>query len=524
MSRGALEMISRMQQQELEIQGVIGTIYANIDQLCRSELVVCLPKLHKSLSSLLGKHFHSTKHLGRKLGEDHPMATMWRQRVDEVHEEANEAIRCLSIVLRNYNDDWWWATDEIEDSTSAQAVAASELRVAEDVLPAALQVQVTVKGNDAAANLPIGGVATVINTADADTATRSQDAQSEGWEAPAEAPADTMPPAVIQVQLCPDEQKDAAANLPVGGMVTGDHPSQAEAAQEIARLSPNKSASESVQIFSGTAKPALAIQMLHSAQTKTARTTQPETKASSVEARDASPYLPVDSVTTGVQPSHAEEYYKPQCTPEADVCSKEAAHPSQILNRCLAQASTAAEKLDRLSAPQAGCGKHGLARVHPIDQVHLDPREQLDVVLARAKALLGKLDHLATRVAGPRDPNRQVVAATDISAEHVGDRMTGPRDPDQMVAATNISAELVGDRLTGQRDPDQVVRATDIPAELVGDRMIGPIDPDQVVAATEISAELVVDRVTGPRDPDQVVAATDISAQLVGDSDSQSDR
>ena len=533
-------MISRMQQQELEIQGVIGTIYANIDQLCRSELVVCLPKLHKSLSSLLGKHFHSTKHLGRKLGEDHPMATMWRQRVDEVHEEANEAIRCLCIVLRNYNDDWWWATDEIEDNTSAQAVAASELRVAEDVLPAALQVQVTVKGNDAAANLPIGGVATVINTADADTATRSQDAQSEGWEAPAEAPADTMPPAVIQVQLCPDELKDAAANLPVGGMATGDHPSQAEAAQEVARLSPNKSASASVQIFSGTAKPALAIQMLHSAQTKTARTTQPETKASSVEARDASPYLPVDSVTTGVQPSHAEEYYKPQCAPEADVCSKEAAHPSQILNRCLAQASTAAEKLDRLSAPQAGCGKHGLARVHPIDQVHLDPREQLDVVLARASALLGKLDNLATRVAGPRDPNLQVVAATDISAEHVGDRMTGPRDPDQMVAATNISAELVGDRMTGQRDPDQVVLATDIPAELVGDRMIGPIDPDQVVAATEISAELVVDRVAGPRDPDQVrgqitphlmtepnpevVAATDISAQLVGDSDSQSDR
>ena len=106
-------MISRLQQQEFEIQGVVSTIYGNIDQLCRSELVVCLPKLHKGLSSLLGKHFHGTKHLVRKLGQDHPMATMWMQRVDEVYAEANEAIRCLGIVLRNFNDDWWWGTDEL---------------------------------------------------------------------------------------------------------------------------------------------------------------------------------------------------------------------------------------------------------------------------------------------------------------------------------------------------------------------------------------------------------------------------
>ena len=258
MSRGALEMISRMQQQELEIQGVIGTIYANIDQLCRSELVVCLPKLHKSLSSLLGKHFHSTKHLRRKLGEDHPMATMWRQRVDEVHEEANEAIRCLSIVLRNYNDDWWWATDEIEDNTSAQAVAASELRVAEDVLPAALQVQVTVKGNDAAANLPIGGVATVINTADADTATRSQDAQGGQQREKAQPVAGLQ--AADATQLANQvhvnttiEASCASPHSPVGKVASGGHPATLEVAP---RFQPAADVAQFNNRTAGTTPPA----------------------------------------------------------------------------------------------------------------------------------------------------------------------------------------------------------------------------------------------------------------------------
>ena len=119
---------------------------------------------------------------------------------------------------------------------------------------------------------------------------------------------------------------------------------------------------------------ALAIQMLHSAQhrSRTARMTQQQPAAQlkvhvykPVEASDASPHLPVGSMATGGQPSQAGEHYRPQAAPEADVSSKEAAQPSQILCRCLAQASAAAEKLDRLSASQAGCGEKVLARVHP---------------------------------------------------------------------------------------------------------------------------------------------------------------
>ena len=201
------------------------------------------------------------------------MATMWMQRVDEVYAEANEAIRCLGIVLRNFNDDWWWGTDELEDNTSARAEAASELRVVEDLLPAAsqvdsggttvdtnpaarheaapqvdthaaagpqgadsiipaaLQVQVnvcTVKTSDAASNLPIGGVAAV-GTADTDTAFRPQDALAEGGQQREEAQpaaglhtADTIQPATVQVQVCTVKVNDAAANLPAGNVDSGD--------------------------------------------------------------------------------------------------------------------------------------------------------------------------------------------------------------------------------------------------------------------------------------------------------------
>ena len=423
MSRGALAMISRLQQQEFEIQGVISTIYGNIDQLCRSELVVCLPKLHKGLSSLLGKHFHGTKHLVRKLGEDHPMATMWMQRVDEVYAEANEAIRCLGIVLRNFDDDWWWGTDELEDNTSAQAEAASELRVAEDVVPAvlqvdsggtavdtnpaarheaapqvdtqaaagpqgadsiqpaALQVQVnvcTVMACDAASNLPIGGVA-ALGTADADTAFRPQDALAEGGQQREEAQpaagiqtADTIQPATDQVQVCTVKVNDAAANLPAGNVDSGD---------AVAVDTDKASRPQDAQADGG--------QQREEALAAAVDTMQPETEqvqVYSVEFNDAAYNLPPGTMVIGDQPSHAEV----------------ASQPSQILNRCLARASAAANKLDRLSGSQAKDGKPALASLYPTNKALQSPGAQLDSVLARTASLLEKLNNLSSRVSGTK--------------------------------------------------------------------------------------------------------------------------
>ena len=257
------------------------------------------------------------------------MATMWMQRVDEVYAEANEAIRCLGIILRNFNDDWWWGTDELEDNTSARAEAASELRVVEDLLPAAsqvdsggttvdtnpaarheaapqvdthaaagpqgadsiipaaLQVQVnvcTVKASDAASNLPIGGLAAV-GTADADTAFRPQDALAEGGQQREEAQpaaglqtADTIQPATVQVLVCTVKVNDAAANLPAGYVDSGD---------AVAVDADKASRPQDAQVDSG--------QQREEALAAAADTMQPETEQVqfySVEFNDAAYNLP----------------------------------------------------------------------------------------------------------------------------------------------------------------------------------------------------------------------------------------
>ena len=68
------DMLCRLQQQELNIRGVIGAVYESIDQYCRSELRFCLPRLQKVLVSLLQEHTRSTRHLERELGKDRPKA------------------------------------------------------------------------------------------------------------------------------------------------------------------------------------------------------------------------------------------------------------------------------------------------------------------------------------------------------------------------------------------------------------------------------------------------------------------
>ena len=53
------DMLCRLQKQELNIRGVIETVYESIDQNCRSELRFCLPGHQKVLVSLLQEHTQS---------------------------------------------------------------------------------------------------------------------------------------------------------------------------------------------------------------------------------------------------------------------------------------------------------------------------------------------------------------------------------------------------------------------------------------------------------------------------------
>ena len=94
-------MIIILKQQELDVEEVTATIYSYINQFCRSELRFFIPEMRGILVGLLQKHLKGTKHLENVLGEDHPVAMIWTQRVDQLLEVANEALHLSYIVLMN---------------------------------------------------------------------------------------------------------------------------------------------------------------------------------------------------------------------------------------------------------------------------------------------------------------------------------------------------------------------------------------------------------------------------------------
>ena len=49
-----------------------------------------------------------------KLGEDHPVATLWEQKEDQLIDMANKALYLIGIILRN--DEELWESDETEAS------------------------------------------------------------------------------------------------------------------------------------------------------------------------------------------------------------------------------------------------------------------------------------------------------------------------------------------------------------------------------------------------------------------------
>ena len=451
-------MIIILKQQELEVEEVTATIRSYINQFCRSELRFCLPELRRILISLLQKHFKGTKHLEGLLGEDHPVAMIWTQREDQLLEVANKAIHLSNIVLRSYEENYIDGTDEAEAADTAsrpqdspveggqhhdEAQPGAGLQAADTIGPAKDQVQVcTAKVNDAAHNLPVGDVASGGITVDADTASRPQNAPAGGGQHHDEAKpgaglqtADTIEPAKDQVHVCTAKVKDAAHNLPVGDMASGgitvdadtafrpqDAPAGGGQQREEAQPGAGLLAACTKQPGEQQAAPKLRV----------AGTTQPavQVQVSTSKANDAAYNLLPGSMVTGAPPSHAE------------IATK----PSQILDRCLARASAAAKKLDRLSGSQAKDGKPVLARNYHANQALQSPGAQLDRVLARTASLLEKLDKLSSRVSGTKelDQRRGQVTShliSSLSTPTLG-LVTVSERPAEIVGGTDRGLEL----------------------------------------------------------------------------------
>ena len=133
-------MITILKQQELEIEEAINTINENINQQ-RSDLIFCLPELKEVLHGLLQEHCSDTKHLADKLGEDHPVASLWEQKEDQLIDVANEALYLIGIILRN--DEELWESDETEASEHhpADAEPATEVKSDAEYCQAASEPQ-----------------------------------------------------------------------------------------------------------------------------------------------------------------------------------------------------------------------------------------------------------------------------------------------------------------------------------------------------------------------------------------------
>ena len=96
-------MTNTLRQQELEIREVFDTIHENINQQ-RSDLRFCLPELREVLIGLMQEHYSDTDHLANELGVAHEMVLYWDLRLDQLVDEANEAIQMTDIMLGNDKD------------------------------------------------------------------------------------------------------------------------------------------------------------------------------------------------------------------------------------------------------------------------------------------------------------------------------------------------------------------------------------------------------------------------------------
>ena len=258
------------------------------------------------------------------------------------------------------------------------------LQALSNVQPATQQVQVcTFEAKGASQHSPLGSMASGSHPSPTGVATRphaaavdvSRRQAPEGDVSSTQAPC-TVQPATQQVQVCTSEAKGASPHLPVGSMASGSHPPLAEVGS-----------------------------MSHAAPVEEVSRQAPCTAPVEDVSRQAPSTAPVGEVRRQepctVQPAtqQAEVATRPQTATEVDVCKKQATQPSQMLDKCLARASLAAEKLDRMSALQAGVGKPVSGKAHSTKKDCLGPGAKLDIVIAQASSLLGKLDKLTLAAA-----------------------------------------------------------------------------------------------------------------------------
>ena len=450
-----LSRLSTLKQQELDIKEIIATIFENINQR-RADLRFCLPELREVLIGLLQDHSIDARDLERTLGESHPVTILCGQREDQLIEAANDAIHMAGSIVRDeedrfmhtmsYDDGAKAMTDvynepeqdtrqtvtESEQITRSSMIEADNVAVEDLSLQAeqatskdTLQVRVNMHQTlDTAHCLPLGPAREAQST----TGIRQllppslplehRGSPGEGDHQPEEqetrrgcSKAEEQQVTHLVHELWKDELEvttSACDEDQLGGTTMMEITSELDTRQltnvsELDTRLPNiedeNMAEENLSL--------LAVQAV-----------VPSTSCGAQSAQHCATQSISDHTTI-------------------DVISQQTSKPSQILDRCLAQASAASITLDRLSASQAsGRTETVIARDPPINQGLLNPRAQLDIILARASQLLGKLDKVSARVSGTIESDQQ---RGQDSSRQISDKEAAAWEP-RMVAVPPIAS------------------------------------------------------------------------------------
>ena len=498
-------MISNLKKQEIEIEEVTETIYENINKY-RADLRFSLPEMKRVLDDLLHEHYSDTRHLVRELGEVHPMAILWEQRVEETVKVVNGALYLIRITMRNFEEDLdaWQESSSTDGTLTATQVHAAEV-----------------------------GAASLLQ---ADTALRPQDAPSEGGQQREKAQPVAGLQAADATQLANQvhvnttiEASCASPHSPVGKVASGGHPATLEVAP---RFQPAADVAQFNNRTAGTTPPAakqvvattvnptelVGISASHrgqgssrqsstetalryceednksgelhvEAQAAASDTMQPaldQVYICSVKYNDAAYNLPVGYVTSGPQAAqqaesgepHEEEHAAETETvqPALDQAAPAEAAAADTIKPAVVQVIVCSIELDDAASnlPVGYVPSGGTSRVDTgTATTHED---------APACALLSGVEHEASRAAGS-------LTATQVQAAEVGTasrlqadtalrpQVAPPEDGQQYEEAQPVAGLQAADatqqdtpRTAGTKPPaaEQVTMTTVISTELVG--------------------------------------------------------
>ena len=498
-------MISNLKKQEIEIEEVTETIYENINKY-RADLRFSLPEMKRVLDDLLHEHYSDTRHLVRELGEVHPMAILWEQRVEETVKVVNGALYLIRITMRNFEEDLdaWQESSSTDGTLTATQVHAAEV-----------------------------GAASLLQ---ADTALRPQDAPSEGGQQREKAQPVAGLQAADATQLANQvhvnttiEASCASPHSPVGKVASGGHPATLEVAPrlqtaaDVAQFN-NRTAGTTPpaakQVVATTVNPTELVGIsashrgqgssrqsstetalryceednksgeLHvEAQAAASDTMQPaldQVYICSVKYNDAAYNLPVGYVTSGPQAAqqaesgepHEEEHAAETETvqPALDQAAPAEAAAADTIKPAVVQVIVCSIELDDAASnlPVGYVPSGGTSRVDTgTATTHED---------APACALLSGVEHEASRAAGS-------LTATQVQAAEVGTasrlqadtalrpQVAPPEDGQQYEEAQPVAGLQAADatqqdtpRTAGTKPPaaEQVTMTTVISTELVG--------------------------------------------------------